>query len=301
MTNLWKKKKPLRKNIGKIEKKKRRLLLEEKTILEKKPLRFANTKTKHHPKKKEKNTSLQKNWKPISFEKKKPWTEKHTHLFWQKQNFFWNNKQPFWERQPLTMTMTMTHSDKVSIRCQPCPTDSNEEVVPSAKKESVKVVGILHSSQVARSIPVRRQVVTRTLERRIWTPEFSNVHHFKDACHSLQSCSAKNWLWVAPARRKKKKHSLPAWASLIFFVPCVFLVPWMSSVVLGSMTTLIKKKKSLVKNTEKHNSSGKWELSRKNMNKLEKISFKKKPWRSMSEKILVKKHLTKNRKNRKKR
>ena len=33
-----------------------------------------------------------------------------------------------------TMTMTMTHSNKVSTGCQPCPTDSNGQVVTSVKR-----------------------------------------------------------------------------------------------------------------------------------------------------------------------
>ena len=34
----------------------------------------------------------------------------------------------------MPMTMTMTHSNEVSTRCQPCPTDSNGEVVTSKKR-----------------------------------------------------------------------------------------------------------------------------------------------------------------------
>ena len=60
----------------------------------------------------------------------------------------------------VTMTMTVTHSDKVSTGCQPCPTDANGEVVTSEKK-SVETDEVLRDAQVARSIPVRRQVVTR--------------------------------------------------------------------------------------------------------------------------------------------
>ena len=44
----------------------------------------------------------------------------------------------------MTMTMTMTHSNKVSTGCQPCPTDSNEEVVTSVKKSLLNWCGHAH-------------------------------------------------------------------------------------------------------------------------------------------------------------
>ena len=201
MTNLWKKETSEKKTLEKIGEKKTVYFLKKKPFWKKSP--FVLQRQKQNTKKKKEKKHRFKKMKTYLVWKKKTLGQKNIPIFWQKQFFLWNNKQPFWEKQPLTMTMTRTHSNKVSIRCEPCPTDSNGEVVTSAKKESVKVVGILHSSQVERSIPVRRQVVTRTLERKIWILEFSNVHHFKDACHSLQSCSAKNWLWVAPVRRKK--------------------------------------------------------------------------------------------------
>ena len=72
-----------------------------------------------------------------------------------------------------TMTMTMTHSNEVSTRCQPCPADSNGEVVTSVKNVCWTVAD-LHIAQAVRSIPVKRQVGTRTLlkRRRNWILEF---------------------------------------------------------------------------------------------------------------------------------